>query len=68
MLKVPAARFERGSRTARPPMMDELLDTRWKLVNLDSAATGGPGTVYSDRTIEVRNEQLIPDWGSVGDH
>ena len=63
-LKVPAARFElwfQDSTATDDP--DELLDTRWKLVNLDSAATGGPGTVYSDRTIEVRNEQLILDWG-----
>lgn len=63
-LNVPAARFElwlQDSTGTSDP--DELADAYWKLVNLDSATTGGAGTVYSDRSIAVENEQLILDWG-----
>ena len=63
-LNVPQANFELwfldSTATSTP---EDLSDARWKIVNLDSASTGGRGTVYSDRTIALRNEQLIPDWG-----
>lgn len=63
-LNVPQARFELWFLdTTATNTAASLQDARWKLVNLDSATTGGEGTVYSDRTIEVRNEQLILDWG-----
>ncbi len=68
-LKVPAGNFEVWFRdiTALPlpnNVLDyeKLDDATWFMVRLDGQGIG-TDTIFSDRTIEVANEQLIPDWG-----
>ncbi|MFZ1688952.1 MAG: T9SS C-terminal target domain-containing protein [Flavobacteriales bacterium] len=67
-LNVPHGRFELWFKDPSP---DDLLDARWSLVALDidqsgnqnGGPDGAPDTVHSERTIEMLNEQLIPQWG-----
>ncbi|MBK9758508.1 MAG: T9SS C-terminal target domain-containing protein [Flavobacteriales bacterium] len=68
-LMVPAGNFEVWFRdiTALPlpnNVLDyeKLNDATWFMVRLDGQGIG-TDTIFSDRTIEVANEQLIPDWG-----
>ncbi len=54
-LELPDARFELKVKDDTAASLDEAY---WQLVNLDNG-----DTVNSTQTIDIRNEQLIPEWG-----
>jgi hypothetical protein len=61
-LEVPDARFEVWMLDTIPGSTN-LNKAFYKVVNLDSATTGGRGTIFSDRAIDINYEQLLLNWG-----
>ncbi|MCB0795499.1 MAG: T9SS C-terminal target domain-containing protein [Flavobacteriales bacterium] len=62
-LSVPASNFELWMDD--PDGDGNLADATWALValDLDADGNGAPDTVFSERSISILNEQLIPEWG-----